>query len=233
MRYYSHGLYLVSISLVWGCFSSVPMDEDPSDPADSALPPTEGTDLPETPEKANETGATAFVAPASDTEGAVSRIPEAHRAKSEICDSVREVPEPTYQHEYNECTAHADCKEGENGRCEIGNWWDDYLKCTYDLCFKDGDCEAGKICQCGGDAANRCYAEGNCRTDADCGRNGYCSPTLGSCGHYSGPVGYYCHTPDDECVNDADCADQFEYGGYCAYNKVSGHWSCSDAECDG
>jgi hypothetical protein len=43
-----------------------------------------------------------------------------------------------------------------------------------------------------------------------------------SCG---GIGGYYCHTPQDQCVNDSDCAD----GGFfdvCAYDTSLGHWRC-------
>src|SRR5207237_924742 len=50
----------------------------------------------------------------------------------------------------------------------------------------------------GGD--NFCVA-GNCRIDSDCGINGFCSasgePSI---------VGYFCHTPQDTCINDNDCS---------------------------
>ncbi|HKU40744.1 MAG TPA: hypothetical protein VJR89_21435, partial [Polyangiales bacterium] len=52
---------------------------------------------------------------------------------------------------------------------------------------------------------NRCLA-GNCRVDADCGQSGYCSPSFGSCGSLDGVVAYYCHTCQDECIDDEDCS---------------------------
>ena len=98
--------------------------------------------------------------------------------------------------------------------------------CTYDQCATDSDCGAMAICTCGGgsDACSRngCeYAE--CRTDADCGAGLYCSRSP-FCG--SGDGTYKCHTPDDECADDADCPWD---GGYppphCRYD--SGHWRCT------
>jgi hypothetical protein len=72
---------------------------------------------------------------------------------------------------------------------------------------------------------------GNCRTDKDCGAGGYCSPSFGSCGAYLGVVAYYCHTPKDKCVDDADCAAQG--GGDCRYNPVMGAWMCETSACAG
>jgi hypothetical protein len=37
------------------------------------------------------------------------------------------------------------------------------------------------------------------------------------CGH-----GYFCHTKDDDCIDDSDCGD-----GTCNYDKFEGRWSCS------
>jgi hypothetical protein len=132
------------------------------------------------------------------------------------------------------CHAHADCTAGQNGRCS-GNGHDGW-HCTYDQCFADADCSgtaASSVCACEGGFRsdnNVCLRDGNCRTDADCGSGGYCSPSLGSCGNYAKAVGYFCHTPQDECVNDSDCG-----GGpwYCAYSPLVGHWKCSNAHCVG
>jgi hypothetical protein len=78
---------------------------------------------------------------------------------------------------------------------------------------------------------NTCKA-GNCRVDKDCGGGaGYCSPTLGPCGNYAGVVAYYCHTPQDKCTDDADCAAQG--GGDCRLNQVSGAWECQTSQCAG
>jgi hypothetical protein len=68
---------------------------------------------------------------------------------------------------------------------------------------------------------NAC-STGNCQADSDCGDDGFCSPTLGSCGNYMGVVGYYCHTCEDECVNDWDCGR----GAGCVYSQEVEHWVC-------
>ena len=93
----------------------------------------------------------------------------------------------------------------------------------------------GGPCECrpaGGTttAANVCKG-GNCRTDEDCGAGGYCSPSFGSCGRYLGVVAYYCHTPKDKCVDDADCAGTA--GADCRYNQVMGAWMCETTQCAG
>ncbi|HEY2902752.1 MAG TPA: hypothetical protein VGL59_19380, partial [Polyangia bacterium] len=68
--------------------------------------------------------------------------------------------------------------------------------------------------------------------DADCGGNGYCSPTVDfGCGQFIGVVGYYCHTGEDTCTNDADCTNSG--GGDCRYNPAVGNWSCVKSVCAG
>jgi hypothetical protein len=79
-------------------------------------------------------------------------------------------------------------------------------------------------------ASNVCK-QGNCRTDADCGAGGYCSPTLGSCGNYGGVVGYYCHTKRDTCVDDGDCTKNGATD--CRFDQVSGAWACAGSQCAG
>jgi hypothetical protein len=131
------------------------------------------------------------------------------------------------------CHSNSECTEGRNGRCD-GNPHDGY-RCTYDQCYADSECGGG-VCACNGAsrATNNVCLPGGCRVDADCGASGYCSPTLGSCGHYGKNVAYYCHTADDECVDDDDCsANASGQKGYCAYEKSIGHWKCSTSECAG
>jgi hypothetical protein len=116
--------------------------------------------------------------------------------------------------------------------------------CSYDECVIDTDCGAGKLCECGVSlgtngsdgtpmrSGNRCMP-GDCRIDADCGANGFCSPTLDTtCGPYDGLVGYYCHTPNDECTNDDQCKDGGG-PGYCAREPTAGKWICAHAFCAG
>jgi hypothetical protein len=98
-------------------------------------------------------------------------------------------------------------------------------------------------------ADHRAAPESNCATNADCPRGFRCSPSqliancfcpvtalcddsgqcfIGTtpapcvcgdaCGH-----GYFCHTANDTCNDDADCTQ-----GTCNYNWVDESWSCSD-----
>jgi hypothetical protein len=126
------------------------------------------------------------------------------------------------------CATDADCVDGDNGRCSFGRGGP---TCDYDTCFKDEDCGADKVCLCDGASSgtgggNTCISA-NCRVDADCGAF-TCSPTLGSCGHYTNFVAYRCHTATDSCATDADCGV-----GYCAFDEVAGNWACSSSECAG
>lgn len=162
-----------------------------------------------------------------------------HRASEEVCDTTRPPSMPGVDGGAasadagaapipGACTADGQCTEGANGRCQ--NFRGDQ-HCTYDECTQDSDCDTSGPCGCERafwSDANACLA-GNCKTDADCGANGFCSPTLGDCGNYSGVVGYHCHTCEDECVNDSDCAD----GGDCRYSPEVAHWVCSQTHCVG
>jgi len=97
--------------------------------------------------------------------------------------------------------------------------------CSYDTCFTDADCEAGAVCRCrenpDGDEANYCTHASNCRVDADCGPNGYCSPSQA---HEWCATFYACHTPSDECTNDADCGPNT----HCDFDSDAKHWVCAN-----
>jgi hypothetical protein len=168
------------------------------------------------------------------------RVPLRHRATATTCNAPR--PSSTCDPggvPMSTCVTDGDCGMGTNGRC-VGNPHDG-CRCSYDRCITDGDCTEGGACECrlpsrGAAGANVCIP-GNCRVDADCGPRGFCSPTLGDCGDYGGLSGYYCHTPADECVDDADCRDvDAGFLGqmpYCAYSRQVGHWRCSNQACAG
>lgn len=130
------------------------------------------------------------------------------------------------------CTTDADCVSGANGRCISGRLATKF--CTYDACFDDTDCESGSVCQCSPatqtSVGNHCSAPG-CRIDADC-PGSFCSPTFGTCGNYSGVIGYACHTTADECVDDTDCIGKGP-GAYCMHDPMVGHWICSSSQCAG
>jgi hypothetical protein len=129
----------------------------------------------------------------------------------------------------DECANDADCTDGDNGRCRYGRAG---AYCDYDACFSDNDCQEDEACLC--DGASSGTGGGNvcvpaeCRVNADCAGGFPCSPTLGSCGHYTNFVAYRCHRAEDECSSDADCGP-----GYCAFDEALGHWACSTTECAG
>jgi hypothetical protein len=101
--------------------------------------------------------------------------------------------------------------------------------CTYDACQHDADCKPGQACAChdtakAGNGGNACVA-GNCRVDSDCGAGGYCSPS-GDMSCVASVGGYYCHTPNDLCIDDADCASG-GFGAQCSYSTTHGRWECT------
>ena len=124
-----------------------------------------------------------------------------------------------------DCLADSDCTGGDNGRCVNTRFGG---TCSYDECFKDDDCAAGELCLCDGSrlGGNACITAG-CHTDAECGAYP-CSPTLGTCGHYTPPVAYQCHSAADDCQSDSECGV-----GYCAFDTLRGVWACSTLECAG
>ena len=192
-------------------------------------------------------GGAAGNAGSGGSSGAPGRVPAVHRAAAVSCDGTRpyfDAGAPKTDAAVGppvECRTHADCTSGVNGRC-VGNGHDGW-RCTYDACFSDADCpgtdggpgggRAG-VCACENGFRsdnNSCLYAGDCRTDADCGTRGYCSPTLGMCGGYAPFIGYYCHTAADECIDDADCTGTGI--NYCAWSELKGHWACSNSICVG
>jgi hypothetical protein len=140
----------------------------------------------------------------------------------------------------SDCSGDISCNQGPNGRC-TGDPHDG-CHCTYDTCGTDADCMPGTLCDCR-DAWWKGRPEGpsqclpsDCRVDADCGVNGYCSPSLDpGCGVYFGVTLWHCHTAQDECVNDSDCAgvDGAYAPPFCAYKQEVGHWACTVTQCAG
>jgi hypothetical protein len=163
-------------------------------------------------------------------------VPKLHRAAAQMCTS--DPPPPADvgvsigSDAGSTCRINSDCVDDLNGRCSI--WrstpFSTELRCTYDECRTDADCNGG-ACQCGRDVRpfkHYCVV-GNCRTDSDCS-SGYCSPSnLFGCG--AGPrfIGYYCHTAADECFDDFDCPLVGPGNGapYCAFDSGASRWACS------
>jgi hypothetical protein len=127
------------------------------------------------------------------------------------------------------CTNDSACT-GLNARC-INGGGPAGSYCTHDACTADADCPSNQTCACHGSpftyrAGNHCVP-GNCRVDADCGLGLYCSPSPASTCSPNGDLclGYYCHTANDLCLNDSDCAAQPLTA--CVYSTSAGFWQCS------
>ena len=158
--------------------------------------------------------------------------PNEHRAMAIGCSHTRAASLTTPSGEPNpigDCNQDSECVNGalgDNGRCVQLGPIPGY-SCIYDTCFTDSACAKGSVCQCreppGSVEANYCTTPSNCRIDADCGDNGYCSPSQAHewCGTF-----YACHTPNDECTNDSDC----DPSTHCDFDVNAKHWLCSN-EC--
>jgi hypothetical protein len=171
-----------------------------------------------------------------------SEVASSHRAVAVACEKARGPGNPG-KSEGGMCKADADCTKGKNGRCQLRGARYRQNECTYDECFSDADCDGGKgVCGCEHDATNQgaghYCSPGNCRVDADCGKGGFCSPSMPNCslnGPYY-PTGYFCHTKKDECTNDDDCKPPSKkgygpIGTRCAWAPESARWVCSSEEC--
>jgi hypothetical protein len=131
------------------------------------------------------------------------------------------------------CLTDSDCPPCQNGQLDhclvhpqLGP-----NSCACDQCNSDQDCPGTEACVCkqsgwsGYPVGNVCM-RGNCRVDADCGPDGFCSLTLTPCGY----GGYYCRTPADTCLNDSDCGT---IGVACEYSPATGAWGCGSTTCGG
>jgi hypothetical protein len=166
----------------------------------------------------------------SHPSGQVS-TPSSHRATPLMCPAVAPMPECPNG---GECATDADCTAGPNGRCLSTS----PCSCQYNDCATDDDCGAGRDCACqtgggagsGGNPPTTCVSS-NCRTDADCGPGGYCSPSLTPQSYCGSFLGWFCHTPKDECGIDSDCvldgAGAPPLSGLCTYSVERGFWICS------
>ena len=172
------------------------------------------------------------------SDGGPPTVPTGHRVEDVACPEERG---PGDAPVVRDCTEDADCTEGMNGRCispnVLGPLGGSY--CTYDNCFSDADCPMNEPCRCRESAAdnapNYCVTGSNCRIDGDCGPGGFCSPSLldidSSISGGPAGFGYFCHTPQDLCLNHGDCDPSACELSSCAsmacgYSLESNHWDC-------
>jgi hypothetical protein len=164
-----------------------------------------------------------------------AEIPTNHRASAATCETTPtgaapvtclSAPDPSRC----ECSQDSDCNAKPGGHCS-SNIISGTTTCAYDACRVDDDCggTGDCICQVPGIGVNTCLAS-NCRVDTDCGAAGYCSPSY-QCGL---PLGFYCHTANDECVNDVDCHPGVVTSiAHCVFSGGADHWVCDGDGCAG
>ena len=171
--------------------------------------------------------------------GTCGRLPEKHVPSRPVCDSVRpsSITVPTDGGPDAACSEDSDCTNGTNGRCiqaPPSRVVQPGLACSYDQCSTQTDCQGGTVCLCREvtqSNADVC-GNGNCSVDSDCAC-GACSPSMGGCIPIISVVGYYCRTPEDECVNDSDCGQPSAHGPFCSFDTTLGHWRCMAITCAG
>jgi hypothetical protein len=167
--------------------------------------------------------------------GTGGREPAVHRAMASECTAERPPGSIGAGPDEGACKMDSECMSGDNGRCvqDIGQ----PTECSYDECALDADCGGSSVCECRNPAnhnANGCF-HGNCVVDADCGPGGYCSPSAVTLSPFCtegvpiGSVGYFCHTKEDECIDDADCGDQGAFA--CFFNVDKLHYACFELLC--
>ncbi len=174
------------------------------------------------------------------SDGGALPAPAKHRATAVACGASPVPPEPNISMTHFgpnptfECKTNEECTKQKGGRCaiiECGGFGGPACapqgtRCDYDACSSDLDCTNGGVCDCGtGEGGtNRCL-KSDCRTDAECGSDGYCSPTIATCSNLI--EGYYCHSTSDTCRSDTDCTANF--GQVCQY--TGNHFECGGGVC--
>ena len=149
------------------------------------------------------------------------------------------------------CGQDSDCTAGKSGRCVSDTHGCTTIGCSYDGCSSDADCADNEACGCrmsATDSTPTICVSAECRADADCGASGFCSPSLvgdpcvyptqalctpgeGTCS--PGPClcgdgrghGYFCHTPNDTCLDDSDC--ETSSGSSCGFDRLEKRWTCT------
>jgi len=230
-------LFLAStLGTAWGCGGTTVTGQPTEDTGVPEAGPGPETGLPDSPPASD-------VAPPMDQlvdQRSGPRIPLRHVPSPNMCDPNR--GPGTYDSLHSDpfdsghnCGSDSECTAGVNGRCTqtfAAGPFSRHGECTYDECSQDSQC--ANACACRGSvfglpptAANSCLPSGNCHVDADCGVQ-YCSPSGSPCINL-GIVGLFCHTADDECVDDGDCFSVNPKA--CYYDTVVRHWRCSILQC--
>jgi hypothetical protein len=208
----------IAVTIAWalaGCSStgsvSSPTDGTPTDAAGDSI----ASDA-----SAIDTSLVPFDTAACPTADGATRAPVLHRPVANACPRTGLTTSACADADASSCT-------GLEWRTCTGGF------CDYDQCLTDADCGATGLCSCKGETryggaqsyGNVCVPS-DCRTDADCCPGQWCSPSDDRGGFY-GVHSYHCHTSQDTCIDDADCASDAARM-ICAFDPVTGHWACRD-----
>ena len=175
----------------------------------------------------------------ASADAADAHVPDIHRPVEQCCPATRDpgTPDlppgcgPDASSSRTPCFKDSDCNKGTNGRCMVfpnpPSNPGCVSECTYDECFSDVDCPGHVPCDCRvfGYGTNVCRTGSACSVDSDCGRGGFCSPTLAVVDIATNT--YFCHRPGDVCFNDRDCP-QSAYGTRCEFDGTTSKWACFD-----
>ena len=141
----------------------------------------------------------------------------------------------------NPCAVDSDCTAGNDGVCLCvpdlvappsgdgpGLLYTE-TSCSYDQCFVDSDCGPRTPCDCREPSIygspNVCLSASNCAVDSDCGPPGFCS--LSTVIDQTPSIGFFCHTPDDTCIDDSDCPTfDGPTAWECRFDATSAIWRC-------
>lgn len=182
-------------------------------------------------------GAGATSGASGGTNGGARPVPNQHRPADTTCPEQRgaglaSVSDSCFGPGFGTvgCMQDSDCMGGTDGRC-LGDRHPCVTNCSYDTCFSDSDCPSNQPCECrqsaSDSAGNACMVGSNCRIDADCGPGGFCSPSIveSDCSSRSQDTGYgyFCHTPQDSCLNHSDCDPRAN----CVYSLQAARWTCT------
>jgi hypothetical protein len=155
-----------------------------------------------------------------------AKIPAFHRPIAMACPP-QDLSQAKCDAGVGDCTMNSDCHVGLNPRCVLFKARN-ICTCAWDTCAMDSDCRDAGPCACNSIEIGDLCVDGNCYVDADCGTGGFCSPSFDLC---RGQIDhYYCHTPKDDCTDDADCAGA-RGGGSCTYNTTDSRWECLRTGC--
>jgi hypothetical protein len=218
----AHAL-LVGLTAAVGCSSTSPLNPDAG-----ATGTTKTTGRDGGTEAGS--GGTSGASRLGGANGTTERVPQNHRANNAQCLDVAPMGAAdcplVASAPASDCQTDSQCTSGLNGRCENNGGGPAGCNCSYDTCTRDDACQTGGPCACHGSpylsGGNVC-APGNCQIDSDCGAGGFCSPSLSPMSCFSLSA-YYCHTPNDQCVDDADCPK--DSGSRCMYDVTARRWQC-------